>query len=112
MLDLRGNIPSVVHITEGAVHEVNLLDAMAFEPGAIYVVDRGYVDFARLYAITQTGAFFVVGAKDNVRSRRVYSHPIDPIDRATGLRSDQTVRFINFYARKAYPASLRRVRYI
>ena len=108
LLDLRGNIPTVLHITEGAVHEVNLLDQLAFEPGATYVVDRGYIDFARLYAITQAGAFFVVRAKDNLRHRRLYSHAID---RSTGLRSDQTVRLVNFYAAKDYPAPLRRVRY-
>ncbi len=106
-LELRGNIPSVLHLTEGAVHEVNLLDHLAFEPGATYVVDRAYIDFARLYAITQAGAFFVVRAKDNLRQRRVYSHAVD---RTTGLRSDQTVRLVNYAAAKAYPAPLRRVR--
>jgi transposase len=108
LLDLRGNIPAMLHITDGTVHEVNMLDTIAFEPGATYVIDRGYVDFARLYAITQAGAFFVVRAKDNFRHRRVYSHPID---RMTGLRSDQTVQLVNFYVAKAYPAPLRRVRY-
>jgi len=106
-LELRGNIPSVLHLTEGAVHEVNLLDHLAFEPGATYVVDRAYIDFARLFAITQAGAFFVVRAKDNLRQRRVYSHAVD---RTTGLRSDQTVRLVNYAAAKAYPAPLRRVR--
>jgi len=106
-LELRGNIPSVLHLTEGAVHEVNLLDHLAFEPGATYVVDRAYIDFVRLYAITQAGAFFVVRAKDNLRQRRVYSHAVD---RTTGLRSDQTVRLVNYAAAKAYPAPLRRVR--
>lgn len=117
LLDLRGNIPSVIHITEGTVHEVNLLDRLAFEPGATYVMDRGYIDFERLYGIAQAGAFFVVRAKDNLRHRRVYSHAVNAADRGTagtgtsGLRSDQTVRLVNFYAAKAYPAPLRRVRY-
>ena len=108
LLDLRGNIPAMLYITEGNVHDVNMLDTIAFEPGATYVIDRAYVDFARLYEVTQSGAFFVVRAKDNFRHRRVYSHPID---RTTGLRSDQTVRLVNFYATKDYPAPLRRVRY-
>lgn len=112
LLDLRGNIPSVIHITEGTVHEVNLLDRLAFEPGATYVMDRAYIDFERLYGITQAGAFFVVRAKDNLRHRRVYSHAIDRATAGTsGLRSDQTIRLVNFYAAKDYPAPLRRVRY-
>ena len=77
LLDLRGNIPSVIHITEGNVHDVNALDVLAFEPGATYVLDRAYVDFDRLYAIQQAGAFFVVRAKKNFRFRRQYSHAVD-----------------------------------
>ena len=107
LLDLRGNIPSVIHITEGNVHEVNALDVLAFEPGATYVLDRAYVDFDRLYAIQQAGAFFVVRAKRNFRFRRQYSHAVD---KTTGLRSDQTVRLVNYAVAKSYPAPLRRVR--
>ena len=108
LLDLRGNIPTVVHLTDGRVHEVNLLEVLPLEPGALYVLDRAFVDFTRLYALTQAGVFFVVRAKDNLHCRRLYSHPVD---RATGLRSDHTVRLVGYYVARAYPASLRRVRY-
>jgi hypothetical protein len=112
LLDLRGNIPTVIHITEGTVHEVNLLDTLVCEPGALYVLDRGYIDFTRLYAMQQAGAFFVVRAKDNLRCHRVYSHPVDKTTgRTTGVRSDQTVRLLGYYAARDYPAPLRRVRY-
>jgi hypothetical protein len=108
LLDLRGNIPTVVHLTDAATQDMTMLDGLAFEPGAVYILDRGFVDYRRLYEITNAGAFFVVRARSNFRHRRVYSHPVD---RATGLRSDQTVRLINHEVRKAYPAPLRRIRF-
>lgn len=108
LLDLRGNIPSVVHLTEGRVHDLHGLDLLAFEPGALYVLDRAYVDFARLAAIQRAGAFFVVRAKHNFRFHRQYSRAVD---KTTGLRSDQTVRLVNFYVSKHYPGPLRRVCY-
>src|SRR5690606_32192903 len=88
LLDLRGNIPTFVRITDGTLHDVNLLDELLPEPGSIYVMDRGYVDFQRLHVLTQFQASFVVRAKKNLRFRRRYSHPVD---RSTGLICDQTV---------------------
>lgn len=108
ILDLRGNIPTVVIITHGKVHDVKILDHIIMEAGAIYVMDRGYIDFCRFYLIQQAGAFFVTRAKDNFRFRRLYSQPID---KATGIRCDQIVVPQNFYAKKDYPAKLRRIRY-
>ena len=108
LLDLRGPIPTVVHITEGKAHELPVLDQILLEAGAIYLFDRGYTDFRRLYAVQQAGAFFVIRAKTALQAARVYSHPVD---RTTGVRSDQTVRLTMFYSRQGYPAPLRRVRY-
>ena len=108
LIDLRGNIPSVVVITTGKVHDVNILDVLPIEAGAIYGVDRGYVDFARRYAIHQAGAFFVTRAKGHCDFRRVYSHPLD---KKTGVQCDQTIALNGFYARQYYPEHLRRVRY-
>ena len=108
LLDLRGNIPSLVIITHGKIHDVNILDELIVEPGAIYVVDRGYLDFARLHTIHQCSAFFVTRAKSNFARKRLYSHRVD---KSTGLRCDQTVVLKNFYAKKAYPEKLRRIRY-
>lgn len=108
LLDLRGPIPTVVHITEGKAHELPVLDQILLEAGAIYLFDRGYMDFRRLHDVHQAGAFFVIRAKTALQVARVYSHPVD---RTTGLRSDQTVRLTMFYSRKGYPAPLRRVRY-
>ena len=88
LLDLRGNIPSFIHISDGKLHDVNVLDVLVLEAGAIYVMDRGYLDFARLYLMHQTQAFFVTRAKSNTRLRRVYSAPVD---RSTGIICDQTV---------------------
>jgi hypothetical protein len=108
LLDLRGPIPTVVHITDGRGHELHLLDQLLIDPGAIYIMDRGYMDFARLQRLDDAGAFFVVRAKNNLRVARVYSHPID---RTTGLRSDQTVCFTGHDSHARYPQQLRRVRF-
>jgi len=108
LLDLRGNIPSLIIITNGKIHDVNILDELTLEPGAIYIVDRGYVDFERLYTIHQASAFFVTRAKDNCDSRRIYSRPVD---KSTGVQCDQVIALNGFYARKNYPEKLRRVRY-
>ncbi len=108
LLDLRGSIPTVVIVTHGKVHEVNILDQLIIEAGALYIMDRGYIDFTRLHALHLSGAFFVIRAKDNFRFRRLYSHPID---KATGLQCDQIITTKNFYARKDYPEKLRRIRF-
>jgi len=100
LLDRRGNMPTVIHISDGKLHEVNTLDILPLEAGAFYVMDRGYLDFARLYAITQHSAFFVIRAKSNLKCRRVYSHQID---RSTGLICDQSVMLTGFYQCKDYP---------
>ena len=108
LLDLRGSIPSVVEITPGSVHELNILDHLIIEPGAIYVMDRGYLDFTRLYALAQAGAFFVLRSRERLQHARVYSHAAE---RTTGLRSDQTIRLTGPRTRHAYPGHLRRVRF-
>jgi hypothetical protein len=108
LLDIRGSIPTVVIITPGSVHDVNILDDLLFEAGAIYVMDRGYVDFARLYRISQASAFFITRAKSNFQFQRLYSRPVD---KATGLQCDQTVVLTGFYSHKDCPDQLRRVRY-
>jgi hypothetical protein len=107
-LDLRGNIPAFVHITDGKVHDVNTLDQIVPESGAFYVMDRGYIDFERLFALTLSEAFFVVRTKSNVLLRRRYSHPVD---KSTGVRSDQTVILSSFESASVYPDPLRRVSY-
>jgi len=108
LLDLRGSIPSFISITEGTVHDVNVLDELIPEPGAFYIMDRGYLDFERLYLLQQCMAFFVIRSKSNTRFRRLYSHPID---KATGLRCDQTVVLTGVYTKKYYPDKLRRVKF-
>ncbi len=108
LLDLRGNIPSFIHISDGKLGDVNVLDIMTLEPGAIYVMDRGYLDFARLYTMHQTQAFFVTRTKSNTRLKRVYSAPVD---RSTGIICDQTVTLTGTTSRKNYPEHLRRIRY-
>ena len=108
LLDLRGSIPTTVCVSEGRTHEVNWLDQLAFESNAIYIMDRGYLDFARLYAIEQAQAFFVIRAKERLNYCRLHSHPVPT---ATGLRSDQTISLTGFYPAKAYPDKLRRVRF-
>jgi len=108
LLNLRGNIPEFIHISEGKLHDVNVLDLMIPEAGSIYVMDRGYVDFKRLYTMHQTAAFFVPRAKSNFQSKRRYSRPID---KTTGLRCDQTIVLTGFYASKDYPEPMRRIVY-
>ncbi len=108
LLDLRGSIPSFIHITSGKVHDVNVLDLLMIEPGAFYVMDRGYLDFKRLYRVHTEGAFFVTRAKSNMNARRLYSAPVD---RSTGLVCDQTIALNGFYAAQDYPAYLRRIRF-
>ena len=108
LMDLRGSIPTLIFVTHGNVHEVNLLDDLIVEPGAIYIFDRGYLDFARLHKIHQAGAFFVIRAKGNFRFRRLYSQKAD---KAKGVQTDQIIKLHGFYARKDYPDRLRRVRY-
>src|ERR1700687_2692175 len=108
LLDLRGAIPTFILISDGKLHDVNVLDILPVEAGAFYVMDRGYVDFARLYAIHQTGAFFVTRAKHGMDARRVYS---SATQRATGVICDQRVMLNGFYSVKAYPEHLRRVRF-
>jgi len=107
LLNLRGNIPSFVKITTGKVHEVNILDELFFEAGSFYLVDRGYVDFARLYGIHQHRAFFIIRAKSNLQFRRVYSHAVD---KATGLRCDQTIMLTAAKSLQDYPEHFRRVK--
>lgn len=108
LLDLRGNIPSFIHISNGKMHDVHALDMIVPEAGAIYVMDRGYVDFARLYRLQQAGAFFVTRAKSNLSAHRVYSAPTD---RGTGVIADQTIALDGHYAKRDYPVHLRRVRF-
>jgi Domain of unknown function (DUF4372)/Transposase DDE domain len=107
LLDLHGNIPSFVHVSEALLHEVNILDALIAEPGAFYVLDRGYMDFARLYRFHQQGSFFVIRAKSPLRAKRRYSYPVD---RSTGVMCDQSVVLTVYYSHKAYPEALRRIR--
>jgi hypothetical protein len=107
LLDLRGAIPAFIHISDGKLHDVNVLDILPVEAGAFYVMDRAYVDFERLYAMHQAGAFFVTRAKKGMDARRVYSAPTD---RASGVICDQRVTFNGFYSAKRYPEHLRRIR--
>ncbi len=108
LLDLRGCIPAFIHISDGKMHEVNVLDILPIEAGAFYVMDRGYLDFARLYKMHQAGAFFVTRAKRGMNARRVYS---TPTDRATGVICDQSIALNGFYISKHYPEHLRRIRF-
>jgi hypothetical protein len=108
LLDLRGSIPSVVIVTSGKVHDVRILDQLLIEPGAIYILDRGYIDFGRLHSIHQAAAFFVTRAKSNLRFQRLYSQPPS----SASVRCDQVVVPRNFYARRGYPSKLRRIRYV
>ena len=108
LLDLRGNIPSFIHISDGTWHDVNVLDLLIPEAGAFYVMDRGYLDFARLYGLHHSGGFFVTRARSNMNFQRVHS---TPIDRSTGLICDQRIVLNNSYAAQDYPGQLRRVRY-
>ena len=108
LLDLRGNIPSVLFVTPGNVHDVNLLDQLAIEAGAFYILDRGYLDFARLYRLHHAQGFFVTRAKRTCRFRYLDSRPVD---RATGVHADQIIRLHGFYSKQSYPERLRRIRF-
>ena len=107
LLDLRGNIPSFIHVSDGKLHDVHALDLLLPEAGTIYVMDRGYVDFARLHGLHLAGAFFVTRAKSNMNAHRVYSAPTD---RATGIICDQTIALDGHYTSQHYPEHLRRIR--
>jgi hypothetical protein len=108
LLDLRGNIPAGISITNAKIHDVNVLDDLLFEAGAVYIFDRGYVDFARLYRIHLAGAFYIIRAKSNFVFKRLYSRPVD---KSTGVRADQIITVTGFYTLKDYPEQLRRIRY-
>jgi hypothetical protein len=108
LLDLRGNIPSFIYISDGKLHEVNVLDIIPLEAGAFYIMDRGFLDFSRLHAITQASAFFVIRAKSNLKSRRLYSRPVD---KSTGVVCDQSIILTVSKSVGDYPDKLRRVRY-
>jgi hypothetical protein len=108
LLDLRGNIPAFIHISDGRTHEINVLDMLIAEAGAFYVMDRGYLDFSRLFALHQAGAFFVTRAKRGMNAHRVYSMPAD---RDTGIICDQRIMLDGFYIAQDYPEQLRRIRY-
>lgn len=108
LLDLRGNIPSFIDITDGKTHDVNALDLLPHEPGAFYIMDRGYIDFQRLYALKECLAYFVIRAKTNMKFQRRYSREID---KASGLRCDQTIKLTGAYSIKDYPEALRRIKY-
>jgi Domain of unknown function (DUF4372)/Transposase DDE domain len=109
LIDLRGNIPCFVHISSGKLHDVNALDLLILEPGAFYVMDRGYIDFARLYVFQQNAAFFVTRAKKNLQGRRMARRRVN---KTTGLRCDQTIRLTGKDSRHTYPLPLRRIKYI
>jgi hypothetical protein len=108
LLDLRGNIPVFIHISDGKMHEVNILDQLAPEPGAFYIVDRGFLDFERLFRFHEAGSFFVTRGKANLKAQRRYSHPVD---RSTGLICDQTIVLTGFYSHKGFQTPLRRIRF-
>jgi len=108
LLDLRGNIPSFISITDGKVHDVNVLDELLPEPGSIYIMDRGYLDFERLFLLHQCMAFFITRSKSNTKFRRLYSHGID---KTTGLRCDQTIVLTGLQSKKDYPDKIRRVKF-
>jgi hypothetical protein len=108
LLDLRGNIPTFIHISDGKMHEVNILDQLLPEPGAFYIMDRGFLDFERLYRFHQAGSFFVTRGKSNLKAQRRYSHPVD---RNTGLICDQSVVLTGFYSHQGFEAPLRRIRF-
>ena len=106
--DVKTDIPSFIYITDGSVHDVNFLDIIEYEPGGYYVLDKGYVDFSRLYLIHQSNAYFVTRLKDNTNYRRLYSAKVD---KSTGVLCDQTIKLNNYYASKNYPDKLRRIKY-
>jgi len=108
LMDLRGNIPVFLAITTGKVHDVNILDKIIFEAGAFYIVDKGYYDFERIYFIDQAKAFFVIRAKKNIKFKRLYSRPVD---KAPGLKCDQTIRLTGLKTSLSYPDKLRRIKF-
>jgi hypothetical protein len=108
LLDLRGNIPTFIHISDGKLHEVNVLDQLLPEPGAFYLMDRGFLDFERLFRFHEAGSFFVTRGKSNLKAQRRYSHPVD---RTTGLVCDQTIVLTGFYSLKGFETPLRRIRF-
>jgi len=108
LLDLRGNIPTFLHISDGKLHDVNALDLLLPEAGAFYIMDRGYIDFERLYRLHAAGSFFVTRAKSNLKAQRRYSHPVD---RSTGLICDQTIVLTGFYSRQDFDTPLRRIKF-
>ena len=108
LLDLRGSIPTFIHISDGKLHDVNVLDYLIPESGAFYIMDRGYLDYARLHILTRFSSFFVIRSKTNLKFRRLYSHPVE---KETGLRCDQTIVLTGFYSAKNYPDKLRRIKY-
>lgn len=108
VLDIKSEIPRYVHVTDGKTHEVNVLDLIEYEPLGIYVMDRAFIDFSRLYTIHQHFAYFITRAKTNTKYKRVYSAKVD---KATGVMVDQRVRLVNFYAAKQYPEMIRRIKY-
>jgi hypothetical protein len=108
LLDLRGAIPSFMWVTHGKIHDVNILDELVPEPGSIYLMDRGYVDFARLYKLHLSHATYIIRAKSNLHYRRLYSHPID---KSSGLKCDQTIVLSGFYTKKDYPEKIRRIKF-
>lgn len=109
LLDLRGNIPTFIHISDGKLHDVKVLDILLPEPGAFYIMDRGYVDFERLFLLHMAGSFFVIRAKSNTKCRRRYSHPVD---KSGGVRCDQTIVLTGVTSVHDYPQPLRRVKYL
>jgi hypothetical protein len=109
LLDLHGSIPTMILVTHGKVHDVKILDSLLIEPGSIYVMDRGYLDFARLHKIHQASAFFVTRAKTNFDFKRLYSHEAD---KSLGIQCDQSVVLMGFYSKKDYPEKLRRIRFL
>ena len=108
LLDLRGNIPSFIHISDGKLHDVNVLDLLLPEPGAFYVMDRGYLDYERLYQLDQAMTFFVIRAKSNLQFRRLSSRPVD---KAIGLRCDQIIKLTGYKTSQRYPDALRRIKF-
>jgi len=108
VIDLRGNIPTFIHLTDAKVHDVNVLDIIRLEPGAFYIMDRGYLDFSRLHEIHLTSAFFIIRAKKNTKLQRLYSNPVD---KSTNVRCDQVVRLMGYHAKKHYPENFRRIKY-
>ena len=108
LLDLRGSIPTFISITDGKVHDVNILDEILPEAGSFYIMDRGYLDFARLHFLTQCLAFFVTRAKTNLQFQQLYSHPVQ---KTTGVQFDQTIVLTGFYPSKDYPDKIRRIKY-